>query len=40
MEHYQAKGVMFMIVVVLFYYSIGMVEQDNHTSDNNSDVTG
>lgn len=28
MEHYQAKGVMFMIVVVLFYYSIGMVEQD------------
>lgn len=28
MEHYQAKGVMFMIVVVLFCYSIGMVEQD------------
>lgn len=28
MEHYQAKGVMFMIVVVLLNYSIGMVEQD------------
>lgn len=28
MEHYQAKGVMFMIVVVMFCYSIGMVEQD------------
>ena len=28
MEHYQAKGVIFMIVAVLFCYSIGMVEQD------------
>lgn len=28
MEHYQAKGVILMIVAVLFCYSIGMVEQD------------
>ena len=29
MEHYQAKGVIFMIVAVLFCYSIGMV--GNHS---------
>ena len=28
MEHYQAKGVIFMIVAVLICYSIGIVEQD------------
>ena len=28
MEHYQAKGVILMIMVVLFCYSIGKVEQD------------
>lgn len=28
MEHYQAKGAILMIVAVLFFYSIGEVEQD------------
>lgn len=28
MEHYQAKGAILMIVAVLFFYSIGDVDQD------------